>query len=57
MSDQGIGIDPLSASIPQGLGLLNIKERTRLVNGTLSIESQPNRGTTLSVIVPISDRT
>jgi PAS domain S-box-containing protein len=53
VSDEGIGVDPLSTSIPHGLGLVNIKERTRLVNGVLTIESQPSRGTTLSVRVPI----
>jgi PAS domain S-box-containing protein len=55
VSDEGAGIDALRASMPQGLGLVNIKERTRLVNGTLSITSQPNQGTTLNVMVPISD--
>ncbi len=55
VSDAGVGIDTLGARIPQGLGLVNIKERTRLVNGTLRIESQPNQGTTLKVTVPISD--
>ena len=55
VSDRGAGIDTLRASIPQGLGLVNIKERTRLVNGTLSIASQPNQGTTLNITVPISD--
>ena len=55
ITDEGIGIDALSRSIPQGLGLLNIKERTRLVKGALRIESQPKSGTTLSVTVPISN--
>ena len=55
VSDAGVGIDTRRARMPQGLGLVNIKERTRLVNGTLSIESQPNHGTALSVTVPISD--
>jgi PAS domain S-box-containing protein len=53
VSDRGAGIGGLRDSIPQGLGLVNIKERTRLVNGTLSIESQPNQGTTLNVTVPL----
>jgi len=57
VSDAGVGIDLLGARISQGLGLVNIKERTRLVNGTLRIESQPNQGTTLNVTVPISDET
>ena len=56
VSDRGAGIDTLRGSIPQGLGLVNIKERTRLVNGTLRIESQPNQGTTLNVTVPIQDQ-
>jgi signal transduction histidine kinase len=54
VSDAGVGIDTLGARISQGLGLVNIKERTRLVNGTLRIESQPNQGTILNVTVPIS---
>jgi PAS domain S-box-containing protein len=56
ISDEGVGIDALRASIPEGLGLVNIKERTRLVNGTLRIESQLNQGTTLSVTVPIPNQ-
>jgi signal transduction histidine kinase len=35
-----------------GLGLISMKERVRLVNGTLSIESQTGRGTRLEVWVP-----
>jgi signal transduction histidine kinase len=37
-----------------GLGLVSIKERTRLVNGTFDIQSQPNHGTTLTVTVPVA---
>jgi signal transduction histidine kinase len=35
------------------LGLLGIQERVRLVNGQFSIESQPGKGTTLRVEIPI----
>jgi signal transduction histidine kinase len=35
-----------------GLGLVSIKERTRLVNGNVRIESAPNRGTTITVSIP-----
>jgi signal transduction histidine kinase len=52
ISDEGIGID--MASVSQGLGLLNIKERTRLVDGTFHIKRSPNKGTTLCVTVPVS---
>ena len=53
ISDKGVGVGTLNTSTLQGLGLVSIKERTRLVNGTLRIESHPNRGTTLNVTVPI----
>ena len=53
ITDEGVGIDTLRGSIPQGLGLVNIKERTRLVNGTLRIDSHAHQGTTLTVTVPI----
>ncbi len=56
VSDRGIGMDSLHASIRQGLGLVSIKERTRLVNGTLSLESRPNQGTALNVTVPVSEQ-
>lgn len=51
VTDEGVGIDTLQASMRQGLGLLSIRERTRLVDGILKIESRPNQGTTLKVTV------
>ena len=56
VSDEGVGIDPHIASTSQGLGLVNIKERTRLVNGTMNVESRPGHGTILTITVPIVDR-
>ena len=53
VSDPGIGID--QAEMPWGLGLLNIKERARLVKGTVQIESRQNEGTRLEVTVPLSE--
>ena len=52
VSDEGAGIDTLRDSPVPGLGLVNIKERARLVNGTLNIESRPGCGTTLTLTVP-----
>jgi PAS domain S-box-containing protein len=54
VSDQGIGMDLNRAGSAPGLGLVSIRERTRLVNGSIGIESQPNKGTTLIVTVPVS---
>jgi len=54
VSDRGAGIEPRQDSAPAGLGLVSIKERTRLVNGTFDIQSRPNQGTTLTVQVPVA---
>lgn len=53
VSDDGVGIDPLRKLRSQGIGLVSIKERIRLVNGTVRIESKPRKGTTLIATVPI----
>ncbi len=37
-----------------GLGLISMEERVRLVGGTLEIESKPEHGTTISVLVPLA---
>jgi len=36
------------------LGLIGMDERTRLLRGTLEVESQPGRGTTVTVLVPFA---
>jgi PAS domain S-box-containing protein len=52
VSDRGAGIGAESATSP-GLGIVSMKERARMVNGKLSIESRPNEGTTLRLTVPV----
>jgi PAS domain S-box-containing protein len=52
--DSGVGFDSEAAMKSRGLGLISMQERMKLVNGTLSIESQPNRGTTINARVPFS---
>ena len=54
--DSGIGFEPEKAMKGLGLGLANMQERLRLVDGTLSIQSKPHRGTTIHAHVPISPR-
>ncbi len=53
ITDEGVGFDPESAARKQGLGLLSMRERVRLVGGTISIESEPLRGTQIKVVVPL----
>ena len=53
--DNGEGFEPREAirhSQP-GLGLLSIKERVELLDGTLSIESHKGRGTRVYVVIPL----
>jgi PAS domain S-box-containing protein len=52
VSDHGTGMELNRVSMQAGLGLVSIRERTRLVNGTFEICSQPNQGTRLSVRIP-----
>jgi signal transduction histidine kinase len=54
VSDRGVGFHPDHARASGGLGLLSMRERVRLVRGVLSVESQPNRGTTLTVEIPVA---
>jgi len=50
ISDDGIGMETLQVS--KGYGLRNIRERVRLLDGTLRIESAPNEGVTFHLNVP-----
>jgi signal transduction histidine kinase len=52
--DSGVGFDREAAKESRGLGLISMQERVKLVNGTLSIESQPKLGTTIYARVPLS---
>jgi signal transduction histidine kinase len=51
--DGGRGFDPESVSQDGGLGLTSMRERLKLVAGELSIESQPDSGTTIVARVPL----
>ncbi len=55
--DSGVGFDPELAKRTHGLGLISMKERVNLVNGTLSIATNPQAGTEISVRVPLSAET
>ncbi len=52
VSDRGRGLD-LAAAPGQGLGLLGLGERLRAVQGRLTVESSPGRGTRLVAWVPM----
>jgi PAS domain S-box-containing protein len=52
VSDSGVGFNWQDAMNRRGLGLISMRERLRLVNGELSIQSTPGRGTTVVARVP-----
>jgi PAS domain S-box-containing protein len=54
VSDAGTGFDLETAMRSQGLGLTSMQERLQLVKGKFSIDSQPQRGTTIHARVPLS---
>jgi signal transduction histidine kinase len=49
--DSGIGFD-VSASDLKGLGLLNIFERTKIINGNAVLNSKPAEGTRWNISIP-----
>jgi PAS domain S-box-containing protein len=54
VADSGAGFDREAAKGSRGLGLISMEERLRILKGTLSIESQPQRGTRVHARVPLS---
>jgi len=53
VKDEGVGFDVKAALQGIGLGLPSMRERVRLVNGTISINSKQMVGTTVHVRVPL----
>lgn len=51
ISDDGTGFDPKSVKL--GSGLQNLQQRVRQLNGQCDIISQPGRGSTISVSLPV----
>lgn len=52
--DDGIGFDPtLASALPGHLGLTSMAERVQALGGTLEIDSQPGKGTRLTVEIAL----
>jgi signal transduction histidine kinase len=51
--DRGVGFDVEESKVGAGIGLVSMEERVKLVDGSLFIESQPQRGTTIHARVPV----
>jgi PAS domain S-box-containing protein len=55
--DSGAGFDRNRPGHNRGLGLISMEERVKLLKGKFSIESKPDRGTTVHVQVPLATGT
>jgi PAS domain S-box-containing protein len=55
--DSGVGFEPEEAIKGCGLGLTSMQERLKLMQGKLSIDSKPQRGTTIHARVPVIPKT
>jgi PAS domain S-box-containing protein len=51
VADDGRGFDP--ASVREGLGISGMRERTSALGGSLEIRSEPGRGTSVEVEIPL----
>ncbi len=54
VSDNGRGFDPEVARTGGRHGLAGMRERVRIHHGTLTIDSSPGRGTTVSARIPLT---
>ncbi|TAH37299.1 MAG: PAS domain S-box protein [Planctomycetota bacterium] len=55
VEDEGAGFDPERAHAAASSGLNGMRERALLLGGSLSIDSTPDRGTTLRVELPVPE--
>ncbi len=57
--DDGVGfsVDGVTQGYDQrgSLGMINMKERAEIVQGTLSVSSQPGQGTTVTMRLPLAE--
>lgn len=54
VEDNGVGFDTKKINTFDGIGLKNIQSRVEYLNGTVEFDSQPGRGTTINIEVPIA---
>ncbi|HWR65164.1 MAG TPA: MASE1 domain-containing protein [Bellilinea sp.] len=55
IEDDGVGFFPSAATDGDHLGLFGMRERVEMLGGSLTIESEPGKGTTVRAEVPCDD--
>ncbi len=59
IKDNGVGfnVEAVNTNYEQrgSLGMVNLQERTELINGLLHLDSAPNKGTSVQVYIPLSE--
>lgn len=50
--DDGRGFEPAAVTSPGSLGIVGMRERARMLGGTLSLEGRPGKGARLRVTLP-----
>ncbi|MBP6394315.1 MAG: response regulator [Giesbergeria sp.] len=53
ITDDGCGIDPPALAKPKAFGIQGLHERARTVDGWLDISSQPGKGTSVILSIPL----
>ncbi|HEX3877579.1 MAG TPA: histidine kinase [Bryobacteraceae bacterium] len=56
ISDEGVGLGAASLTSTNGIGLVTMRERARLVGGTVCVERGAQRGTEVTLEIPISPK-
>ncbi len=59
IQDDGVGFDVAAVTGSYesrgSLGMVNMRERTELVNGVLHLDSAPGKGTQITILIPLTD--
>ncbi|MFL6466686.1 MAG: sensor histidine kinase [Pyrinomonadaceae bacterium] len=53
VTDEGRGFDMNRKTMERGLGFTSMRERLRVVGGTMSIDSSPSKGTQIEASIPL----
>lgn len=56
VNDDGIGFSMVNSAINNGIGLKQISARIEMMKGTFTIKSDKNKGTKITIIVPVQHK-